>query len=161
MKRRHGMQEHKIQFGIGLGVLVGLMLLASYSLVVAAPVLPPRPDPTPTPVPVTGDGDKEPGTIVLEVEVAADEHRLPSDLWSEVEWVDAQGDWHVVEGWRAPLESGYRRVWGVLSRDFGKGPFRWALYAGPEGELLDVSEPFDLPWSRSASVGSVISLLPE
>ncbi|MFP4343445.1 MAG: hypothetical protein ACLFU8_02020 [Anaerolineales bacterium] len=154
------MQERKLKFGIGLGVLVGLMLLASYSLVVAAPTLPPRPDPTATAIVVPGGGDAEPGSIVLQVAVPADESRPPADLWSEVEWVDAQGDWHVVEGWRAPLERGYRRSWGVLPRDFGKGPFRWALYEGSEGELLDVSAPFHLPGSRSESVGSVIALLP-
>ena len=82
-------------------------------------------------------------------------------LWTVVQWQDPYtGYWHDVEGWRGGLDDvtvgeggtvvGKKRWW-VDKKDFSTGPFRWAVYRGPEEELLAVSEPFDLPASAGAA----------
>jgi hypothetical protein len=66
-------------------------------------------------------------------------------LWGVVQWQDSSQGWHDVEGWRNTLdENGYRRWW-VDSKDFGTGPFRWAVSHAPDGAVLGVSESFSLP----------------
>lgn len=71
------------------------------------------------------------------------------DLWTVVQWQDAAGDWHDVEGWRGPLDEVAkgegRKVWGLSADLFGAGPFRWVVYESQQGEVLAISESFDLP----------------
>jgi len=69
---------------------------------------------------------------------------LPGSGWSGVQWQDANGDWQAVEGWQGALENGLRRWW-VHPKDFGSGPFRWAVFNSPGGALIAASEPFTLP----------------
>ena len=80
-------------------------------------------------------------------------------LWTMVEWRDAQGDWHSVEGWQGqfdalrttPAESGEFGVIGVktwwLEDDlYGTGPFRWVIYRSPKALYrVGVSRSFWLP----------------
>jgi uncharacterized repeat protein (TIGR01451 family) len=75
-----------------------------------------------------------------------------SGLWAGVEWLDGAGAWHRVEGWQNALpDGGGVQDWWVSQADFGKGPFRWVLYAGSDkSSVLGASEPFNLPASTAA-----------
>jgi hypothetical protein len=68
------------------------------------------------------------------------------ELWTVVEWQDAFGDWHEVEGWRGALDEVARgegrKVWWVSLDDLGKGPFRWTVCRRPAGRPLAHSKPF-------------------
>jgi hypothetical protein len=61
-------------------------------------------------------------------------------------------------GWRGTLEAGNRKRWWVPQKDFGTGPFRWALYTSQDGPLLGTSGPFYLPTAAYEMVTVVISL---
>jgi uncharacterized repeat protein (TIGR01451 family) len=75
-----------------------------------------------------------------------------SGLWAGVEWLDGANNWHRVEGWQNALpDGGEAQDWWVSQADFGKGPFRWVLYAGSDkSTVLGASEPFNLPASTAA-----------
>jgi lysophospholipase L1-like esterase len=66
-------------------------------------------------------------------------------LWTAVQWQDGQGDWHAVENWQGAPDGGGKIRWWVAEKDFGSGPFRWAVLAGAGEELLATSKPFYLP----------------
>ncbi len=66
-------------------------------------------------------------------------------LWTEVQWVDGAGSWHAVENWRGETNGGGGITWWVEAKDFGTGPFRFAVYDVAGGNLLGASEPFMLP----------------
>ena len=124
-------------------VLVCVLALLGQPLSVqAGPTLPPRDPPTPTPSPDKdkGDKDKPAGAYIeLQTQIAS------TGAWSVVQWQDNAGGWHDVEGWRGPLaDSNNRRCW-VAAKDFGTGPFRWAVTQGQGGQLLGASAPFKLP----------------
>lgn len=119
--------------------LLGLVL--GPKLALAGSTLPPRD----TPGPRGGDDDGDSGSnkpvgayIELQTQLAA------AGGWSVVQWQDSAGNWRDVEGWRGPLAEGNRRWW-VAAKDFGSGPFRWAITQGPGGPLLGVSTLFNLP----------------
>ena len=95
--------------------------------------------PTPTALP-TIVAKNDVGLIVLQVEPWS------SDTWSVVQWEDAFGNWHNVEGWQGHLDGGIQ-VWEVLPSEFGKGPFRWVVYEQRGGGELARSGPFYLPKS--------------
>ncbi|RME56643.1 MAG: hypothetical protein D6790_14430 [Caldilineae bacterium] len=42
--------------------------------------------------------------------------------------------------------------WRVAAKDFGTGPFRWAVFEEPGGRLLAISETFTLPDAAYAQV---------
>ncbi len=94
--------------------------------------LPPRPTPSAN-VPA---GDSY---ILLHTDAA------PSGAWSIVEWKDAAGDWHVVDGWQGTLDEGGVKRWWVAPTDRGKGPFRWVVYERPGGHVWGTSAEFMLP----------------
>lgn len=64
-----------------------------------------------------------------------------------VQWEDAAGAWHDVDGWRgAPDDAGGRtKTWWVSANDLGRGPFRWVVQRGIDGPVVALSEPFHLP----------------
>jgi len=62
-----------------------------------------------------------------------------------VQWQDAAGNWHNVEGWQRGLGVGGFERWWVAAKDFNSGPFRWVVTQGPGGPELGVSQPFNLP----------------
>ncbi|MBN2007468.1 MAG: hypothetical protein JXA21_29250 [Anaerolineae bacterium] len=70
-------------------------------------------------------------------------------LWTTVQWQDAFGDWHTVEGWSGPLDDVAmgegRKVWWLPASMSGAGPFRWQIYRTPQGPRLAESDPFFLP----------------
>ncbi|MEZ4707559.1 MAG: hypothetical protein R3A44_10150 [Caldilineaceae bacterium] len=61
-----------------------------------------------------------------------------------MQWLDGAGNWYDVEGWRGDVVHN-STVWAVEEKDFGKGPFRWAIFAVSNRQLLAVSRPFYLP----------------
>jgi hypothetical protein len=70
-------------------------------------------------------------------------------LWTGVQWQDAAGAWHDVEGWQGALDEAYRGVgkktWAVADGHLGGGPYRWLIYARPDGDVVMTSRPFYLP----------------
>lgn len=132
------------------GVLMGLVLLMGLGLssVQAAPsALPPRPTAVPTlpPAPVWSPSITG-GMITLRV-------TAPSiGLWTTVEWQDAAGNWHLVEGWQGTLEPDQTKTWWVAEADRGKGPFRWAVYDQRGGKSMGSSQAFYLPASNRQRV---------
>ena len=87
-------------------------------------------------------GDKDDPPLVAFIELYVEP--VQSGLWAVVQWQDTAGNWHDVEGWREFLAGGYQ-LWAVFPPEFGRGPFRWAVYEGAGGKMLGVSAPFDLP----------------
>ena len=116
----------------------------------AGPSLPPRDNPTPTPA-SGGDinrdgGDVSGAYIILRVlPITPTLRPVTTTLWTVVQWEDAQGGWHDVEGWRGTLEANAEKWWWVASRDYGSGPFRWVVYHRADGVMLAASESFYLP----------------
>jgi hypothetical protein len=114
----------------------------------------------PTPINPTTRG----ANIVLWVELGSTEgmeqewHRL----WTVVQWQDACGEWHDVEGWRGTPDGFSNGMawkgWWVSSQHLGQGPFRWLIYP-QEGAPAIVSESFFLP-SRTDEMLQVEVLLP-
>ena len=120
-------------------VLVALMLvLLLPSLALATPaVLPPRP----TPRPVAPAPRKPPTGAYVVLHLLS----APPKVWSVVQWQDALGDWHDVEGWQGTLDDGQCKTWWVAKKDLGTGPFRWAVHLEKSGPLVASSESFFLP----------------
>jgi hypothetical protein len=79
--------------------------------------------------------------------------------WTVVQWQDAQGGWHDVEGWQGTFDRENQVAWWVAPDDMGKGPFRWAVYPSRGGQLLATSDSFYLPDSVDKGVGVEIPLL--
>ncbi len=80
-----------------------------------------------------------------------------SNLWSVVQWQDTTGAWHNVENWQGALNSGGKIRWWVAEKDYGSGPFRWAIFDAPDGNLLGVSDVFFLP-NQGESINISITL---
>ena len=134
-----------------LSVLGTLTLLPSLAL--AAPAtLPPRPTPSPDAPPVP----KPPTGAYIRLHVTPP----PGEIWTIVQWQDAFGRWHDVEGWQGTLDNSYSKLWWVAKKDFATGPFRWAIHKNRDGRLLAVSEPFHLPDTLNETVLVEISLNP-
>jgi len=144
-------------FGLAFGsAMVGLMLLAWAALPTqAGPELPSRA--TPTSMPRLDDNDKDDKPIGAYIELQP--QGTPDGAWTVVQWQDSNGTWHDVEGWQGPLNED-RKKWWVSQRDFGRGPFRWAVYQDQGGDLLAISEPFYLPGTANEFVPIEVSLVP-
>lgn len=95
--------------------------------------------------------------IAAPVELRTDPPR--AGAWSEVQWVDGAGNWHAVENWRGETNGGGEIRWWVEAKDFGTGPFRFAVYDAPGGMLLGASEPFMLP-QKNETVRVLAQLAP-
>jgi hypothetical protein len=153
--------------------LAGVAIL----LALAAPTqpaladLPPRPTPCPTSTPLP---TPQPAPVGARLELNA---HFPSTWpwagihWQKprtvVQWQDAWGDWHTVEGWQGELDSVVigadgevvgQKIWWVAPADFDTGPFRWLVHLGAEGKLLATSAAFYLPHSNGAVVQVEVSL---
>jgi hypothetical protein len=84
-------------------------------------------------------------------------------MWTVVQWQDAFGGWHDVDGWRGHLDDGQgqMKIWWVAPKDFNTGPFRWQVYSSDEnGRLLGYSETFNLPGGVNDIVYVQIDLAP-
>ena len=122
-------------------LVLALLAVGLPALLQAAPPadLPPRDTPTPV-----RSGGHRPSNVPLAGLIELHVQPARTGLWAVVQWQDAAGDWHDVEGWRDALVGGYQQ-WGIFQAEFGKGPFRWAIYQGAGGKLLAASAPFNLP----------------
>jgi hypothetical protein len=124
------------------GLLCAVTLIAGlWTSTPTATAAPPPPRPTLTPTPYAA---RSVGSYI--------ELRVPTDninLWTVVQWQDTQGNWHDVETWRGILDeiNNYKgdKRWWLYPRDYGTGPFRWAIYDQPNGHLLATSRSFNLP----------------
>lgn len=124
-------------------ILLLLINLLVFSLADTSAQGDPLPTPTPLgtpPPPTLGEGFEQPvgGTIILHVPNA------PDGVWTAVQWQDAFGDWHTVEGWQSHLRDEFIGWW-VAPEDFNSGPFRWVLYDEEGGSMINTSESFMLP----------------
>jgi hypothetical protein len=144
-------------------LLLGLILLlgAASPAISAATDLPPRPTAEPTPVPTATPVQDEPhnpgATISLYVPDGL------TTMWTVVQWQDAFGGWHDVDGWRGHLDDGQgqMKIWWVAPKDFNTGPFRWQVYSSDEnGRSLGNSETFNLPGGVNDIVYVQIDLAP-
>lgn len=135
---------NKLQLLCLTGLILALIGLMTPALVLA---LPPRTTPPPTEKESDkGKGKDRPIGAYIELQAAA----LPPGGWSVVQWQDSAGGWRDVEGWRGPLPGNTR--WWVAAKDFGRGPFRWAVTQGPGGSQLSTSTPFNLPTQANQMV---------
>ncbi len=163
-KELNGRRPVSRRKAVGLGIVVFLssavlsLLLAGGT--VQADALPPRPatpvpleQPTSGPVDWSVDGTAVPLPLTEKVSESAAyiELSLPVGLSANaqtvVQWQDKQGGWHDVDGWQQRVASSQIVRWAVYPRDFGTGPFRWALYSasGKGGQLVAASTSFNLP----------------
>ena len=140
------------------GVCALLIVVWGVSLAQAAPsALPPRPTPV-TPTPPSVSVPTSPGWAAIELHVQPTQ----ADRWTVVQWQDAFGGWHDVEGWRGTLDEVSNGVgnkkWWVARPNFDTGPFRWVVYQNQGGKLLAVSKVFRLPPSENSAVVVEVSL---
>ena len=145
------------------GILLAAVLLPSVTLAesdnlpprptpATPPPMPPRPGATPVPSPPSRWRDG--GAIELRVEFTNKTIWTVltwQDPWTVVQWQDRSGEWHDVEGWQGSFDefSGDvgTKTWWVAKSDLAKGPFRWMIYRGKGGRLLEQSLEFYLPTS--------------
>jgi hypothetical protein len=124
----------------------------------APPALPPRPTPAPTLSP------RQDQVLLYDSHIQLIVSPARARLWTVVQWQDAFGNWHDVEGWRGTLDdfvgSRGEQVWWVAQADRGTGPFRWLVYDRPNGNLLARSELFNLPTASGQTVSVQVSLAP-
>lgn len=143
---------------LGVFCVVGIMLIGLVLPVFASAAglpLPPRPNPKPTVV-VDVEKEEPPSPTLITLSVGLTPGVLgkgvdPEALWTVVQWQDALGEWHAVEGWAGPLDTidatHGEKSWGVAHRNFGESPFRWLVYAKQGGTLVAATETFMLPSS--------------
>jgi hypothetical protein len=86
------------------------------------------------------------------------------ELWVVVQWQDAQGKWHDVEGWRGTLDTMQdgvgRKTWWLAGNLFGRGPFRWQVYQAEGEPSLAMSDAFYLPQAASETLRVEVVLTP-
>jgi hypothetical protein len=89
------------------------------------------------------------------------------DLWTLVQWQDAHGEWHDVEGWQGTLDTveidavgtvAGHKTWWVGEENMGEGPLRWRVYQGQDSPLLATSEPFYLPSASKTTLEVKVTL---
>jgi hypothetical protein len=110
--------------------------------------LPPRPTVEPIPEPKEYEGG------IVELQVSG----MTIPLWTEVEWQDFNGDWHLVDGWRGTIEVYQPQQWWVGAEHLGEKAFRWLVYDQEGGELLATSNSFDLPEGNRQKVIVTVTL---
>jgi hypothetical protein len=164
-----GSKQARIRFVLIAGVL-GAFWLSMWlpSLTSAAPAnLPPRPTSKPTTAAPPSTQPLVGGFIELQLQPSQEDvwAVFPwQGLWTIIQWQDAFGDWHGVEGWRGALDEikdGVgTKLWWVAEADLRKGPFRWVVYENPGGDLLATSESFYLPGATGERVTVEVPLAP-
>ncbi len=146
---------------LGVFCVVGIMLIGLVLPVLAGATalpLPPRPTTEPSVV-VVVEKVPSPTRITLSLDLtsgALGKGIDPQALWTVVQWQDALGEWHDVEGWTGPLDTidatHGEKSWGVVRRNLGESPFRWLVYAKQGGTLVAASETFALPSSSGRTL---------
>ncbi len=143
-----------------IALVVGLLTLAAQTPFAAhaGAGLPPRGTPTPLPAGDGGRHHKDRTLTGAYLELLAP--GAPAGAWAVVQWHSpsdgrSAGGWHDVEGWRGAVADSSR--WWVHPKDFGTGPFRWVVMAGPAGPLWAASASFNLPSQPNQTVQVVAS----
>ena len=143
-----------------LGFTCVVLAIASLSprAQAAPPALPPRPTPLPT------LSLRQERMLLYDSRIQLIVSPARAKLWTVIQWQDAFGNWHDVEGWRGTLDdvvgSQGEQVWWVAQADRGAGPFRWLVYDRLGGKLLARSELFNLPTASGQTVRVQVSLAP-
>jgi len=135
-------------------VVVAVLVLLLIAPVAALPPRPPRPThvtPTATAQSVTTSPVMDGGYIQLQLSGQF------TGLQAIVQWEDGNGNWHNVSGWQNTLSQSIIKWW-VAPADFGKGPFRWALYQDTPANIVATSASFYLPASDQLVTDVYISL---
>ena len=158
---------------LNLGILAAVSWLAAEATPAQQAATPTSPPPTWTPGPApikTPQGAPLPepgwggGAIELQVRFSPARLKHWQEVWAVVQWQDAWGDWHDVEGWRGTLDeivgAEGRKTWWVYRQDLGKGPFRWLVYDRAGGKLLAASQSFNLPGASGQTVKVQVELEP-
>lgn len=183
MKNKHRTAYPTILTAVIICSLAIIVLVPS--LVRAAPAtLPPRPIAQPTAeLPDRPNPEASPDAVPVSLPTGGLirlQLQLPSEtlarvgswqsLWTVVQWQDAEGSWHDVEGWqgtfddfRAETTQGIARgqkLWWVAPADLGTGPFRWLVQQEPDDEQLAVSAPFHLPDAGGTLLPVEIAITP-
>ncbi len=128
-------QTRLIVIAVGLALFLWLVISLMQPAAPAQADLPPRP----TAVPTQADTIKGAAIKLVVAEPTGDE-------WTVIEWQDTTtGEWTAVAGWQGTLEADGSQMWWVGREHFGEGPFRWLVYAGKDGALLETSASFTLP----------------
>jgi len=140
-----------------LGLAAALAILTWPASGQAGSGLPGRETPTPTRSENKEDDDDGPPPGAY-IELAASPAQ--GGLWAGVQWQDSKGGWHEVAGWQGSLTPNGRRRWWVAPKDFGTGPFRWQVRAGPHGPVRGASDPFYLPQTATETVQVPVDLAP-
>jgi len=134
-------------------LVIVLLPLAAQAAPTAIPPVPTRP-PTPTPTTSAFAVGASPDGSRIELQAKfpdtwSETGMQWQDLWTVVQWQDQWSNWRDVEGWQGTLDEVQdgvgAKVWWVTEVDLGKGPFRWRVYQERGGNLLVVSDSFDLP----------------
>ena len=140
---------------ITVAACLGMALILLATLPQPAQALPPRPT---VPSDVT---EEDPSKIGAQIQLKA---QFPKDwpwqtvhwqdLWTVVQWQDANGEWHDVAGWQGTLDTikigkdgtvvGYK-TWWLGYENLGQGTFRWQVLESQDGQLHVTSDPFNLP----------------
>jgi hypothetical protein len=74
----------------------------------------------------------------------------PEGAWVGIQWRDARGGWHDVQGWQEEIEVAEAnglayKQWAVYPQDYGRGPFRWVIYTAQGGLVWATTNSFYLP----------------
>lgn len=101
-----------------------------------------------------GDGSEAGAFIELHVQPAQ------PGAWVTVQWLDNSGNWIDVEGWSGVIEENKPVLWWVKEADFGKGPFRWAVYTDSGNSQVLASDEFYLPRQVGETLPVRITVLP-
>jgi hypothetical protein len=160
-------------FTVAIVCVVLLVVVQAALPATAEATLPPRPIPeTPTPVvPPTPLSRPSGGLIRLRVQFPQSWPWTEAPwqgLWTVVQWQDVGGEWHDVTGRQGGLDDLSildaavvgKRLWWVADSDLGKGPFRWLIYSGEQGEVVGLSQSFALPVRRGETVEVEVMLEP-
>jgi hypothetical protein len=97
---------------------------------------------------VADDPEPDPGRIRLSVGWADPSiiGRFISDgITTVVQFRNASGEWQDVSGWIQPLRNTSTVLWNVWRRDWGTGPFRWAVKNEAKNYVMATSTGFYLP----------------
>lgn len=121
----------------------------------ASSALPPRDEPAPSQTDDDDDDDEPSGPVGAYIVLQL--YGAPAGDWAVVQWQDATGNWHDVEGWQGSVKGEGTGPFWVAAKDFGTGPFRWAILTEPGGSVLKGSAPFDLPHQAHARLEIVMA----
>jgi hypothetical protein len=86
---------------------------------------------------------------------------MQPNLWTRLQWQDASGNWHDIEGWQGSFNPDQRVLWYIGSEQLGAGPFRWLVDESQGGERLGMSQPFNLPSRGGELLRVTVALTPE